>query len=397
MASSKDWHSDTKQVRAGLARTENRETSEALFLNSGYVYDSAEQAAAAFKGEVDNFIYSRYGNPTLQMAEERLATIEGAEACRVCSTGMAAIFASMACQLEAGDRVVASQALFGACHAILTKILPRWGIQTELIDGTDITAWQAALAKPAKLVFMESPSNPVLQLVDIAAVSALAHKAGAKVIVDNVFATPIHQSPLKLGANIVTYSTTKHLDGQGRLLGGAVLADKAFIEEVFQPFYRQTGASMSAFNAWVLVKSLETLRLRIEAMSATAARIAEKLAEHKAIEAVLYPGHKTHPQHKLAKAQMSGFGSLIALKVKGGRAAAFTVLDSLNLIDISNNLGDAKSLACHPASTTHANLSDSERLALSISESHLRLSVGLEHYDDLWRDLCQALDKIVSD
>ncbi len=397
MASSKDWHSDTKQVRAGLARTENRETSEALFLNSGYVYDSAEQAAAAFKGEVDNFIYSRYGNPTLQMAEERLATIEGAEACRVCSTGMAAIFASMACQLEAGDRVVASQALFGACHAILTKILPRWGIQTELIDGTDITAWQAALAKPAKLVFMESPSNPVLQLVDIAAVSALAHKAGAKVIVDNVFATPIHQSPLKLGADIVTYSTTKHLDGQGRLLGGAVLADKAFIEEVFQPFYRQTGASMSAFNAWVLVKSLETLRLRIEAMSATAARIAEKLAEHKAIEAVLYPGHKTHPQHKLAKAQMSGFGSLIALKVKGGRAAAFTVLDSLNLIDISNNLGDAKSLACHPASTTHANLSDSERLALSISESHLRLSVGLEHYDDLWRDLCQALDKIVSD
>jgi len=397
MASSKDWHSDTKQVRAGLARTENRETSEALFLNSGYVYDSAEQAAAAFKGEVDNFIYSRYGNPTLQMAEERLATIEGAEACRVCSTGMAAIFASMACQLEAGDRVVASQALFGACHAILTKILPRWGIQTELIDGTDITAWQAALAKPAKLVFMESPSNPVLQLVDIAVVSALAHKAGAKVIVDNVFATPIHQSPLKLGADIVTYSTTKHLDGQGRLLGGAVLADKAFIEEVFQPFYRQTGASMSAFNAWVLVKSLETLRLRIEAMSATAARIAEKLAEHKAIEAVLYPGHKTHPQHKLAKAQMSGFGSLIALKVKGGRAAAFTVLDSLNLIDISNNLGDAKSLACHPASTTHANLSDSERLALSISESHLRLSVGLEHYDDLWRDLCQALDKIVSD
>ena len=397
MASSKDWHSDTKQVRAGLARTENRETSEALFLNSGYVYDSAEQAAAAFKGEVDNFIYSRYGNPTLQMAEERLATIEGAEACRVCSTGMAAIFASMACQLEAGDRVVASQALFGACHAILTKILPRWGIQTELIDGTDITAWQAALAKPAKLVFMESPSNPVLQLVDIAAVSALAHKAGAKVIVDNVFATPIHQSPLKLGADIVTYSTTKHLDGQGRLLGGAVLADKVFIEEVFQPFYRQTGASMSAFNAWVLVKSLETLRLRIEAMSATAARIAEKLAEHKAIEAVLYPGHKTHPQHKLAKAQMSGFGSLIALKVKGGRAAAFTVLDSLNLIDISNNLGDAKSLACHPASTTHANLSDSERLALSISESHLRLSVGLEHYDDLWRDLCQALDKIVSD
>ena len=397
MTSPKDWHSDTKQVRAGLSRTENRETSEALFLNSGYVYDSAEQAAAAFKGEADNFIYSRYGNPTLQMAEERLAAIEGAEACRVCATGMAAIFASMACQLEVGDRVVASQALFGACHAILTKILPRWGIQTELVDGTDITAWQAALAKPAKLVFMESPSNPVLQLVDIAAVSALAHKAGAKVIVDNVFATPIYQSPLELGADIVTYSTTKHLDGQGRLLGGAVLADKTFIEEVFQPFYRQTGASMSAFNAWVLVKSLETLRLRVDAMSVIAGQLAEKLADHSAIESLQYPGHKSHPQHALAKAQMSGFGSIISMKVRGGRKAAFTVLNSLKLIDISNNLGDAKTLACHPASTTHANLSDSERAALSISESHIRLSVGLEHQGDLWCDLCQALDQIVLD
>jgi O-succinylhomoserine sulfhydrylase len=331
------------------------------------------------------------------MAEERLAAIEGAEACRVCATGMAAIFASMACQLEVGDRVVASQALFGACHAILTKILPRWGIQTELVDGTDITAWQAALAKPAKLVFMESPSNPVLQLVDIAAVSALAHKAGAKVIVDNVFATPIYQSPLELGADIVTYSTTKHLDGQGRLLGGAVLADKTFIEEVFQPFYRQTGASMSAFNAWVLVKSLETLRLRVDAMSVIAGQLAEKLADHSAIESLQYPGHKSHPQHALAKAQMSGFGSIISMKVRGGRKAAFTVLNSLKLIDISNNLGDAKTLACHPASTTHANLSDSERAALSISESHIRLSVGLEHQGDLWRDLCQALDQIVLD
>jgi O-succinylhomoserine sulfhydrylase len=244
---------------------------------------------------------------------------------------------------------------------------------------------------------MESPSNPVLQLVDIAAVSALAHKAGAKVIVDNVFATPIYQSPLELGADIVTYSTTKHLDGQGRLLGGAVLADKTFIEEVFQPFYRQTGASMSAFNAWVLVKSLETLRLRVTAMSVTAGQLAEKLADHSAIDSMQYPGHKSHPQHALAKAQMSGFGSIISMKVRGGRKAAFTVLNSLKLIDISNNLGDAKTLACHPASTTHANLSDSERAALSISESHIRLSVGLEHQGDLWRDLCQALDKIAGD
>lgn len=396
MTDKQKWHADTALVRAGLNRTENKETSEALFLNSGFVYDSAEQAAASFQGETDNFVYSRYGNPTLQMAEQRLAAIEGAEACRVCSTGMAAIFASLACQLESGDRVVASQALFGACHAILTKILPRWGIQTELIDGTDIRQWQAALATPAKLVFLESPSNPVLQLVDIAAVSELAHKAGAKVIVDNVFATPILQSPLALGADIVTYSTTKHLDGQGRILGGAVLGSTAFIEDVFLPFYRQTGASMGAFNAWVLVKSLETLRLRVEAMSATASQLADKLASHPAVTSISYPGHPSHPQFALAKQQMTGPGSLLAFQVNGGRAAAFKFLNNLQLIDISNNLGDSKSLACHPASTTHANLSDDERAALSISDGHVRLSVGLEHSTDLWRDLCQALDKMLA-
>jgi len=391
MTDDKNWHADTIQVRSGLNRSENNETSEALYMTSGFVYDSAEQAAASFEGKTDNFIYSRYGNPTMQMAEQRLAAIEGAEACRVCSTGMAAIFASMACQLQAGDRVVASQALFGACHAILTKILPRWGIQTELIDGTDLLQWQAALATPAKLVFLESPSNPVLQLVDISAVAELAHKAGAKLIIDNVFATPVLQSPLALGADIVTYSTTKHLDGQGRLLGGAVLGSKAFIEDVFQPFYRQTGASMSAFNAWMLVKSMETLRLRVEAMSATASQLADKLASHPAIENISYPGHASHPQFELAQKQMKGFGSLIAFQVKGGRQAAFQTLNSLKLIDISNNLGDAKSLACHPASTTHSNLSPEDRAALSITEGHIRLSVGLEHTSDLWADLSQAL------
>ena len=397
MTDDKKWHADTIQVRSGLNRSENNETSEALFMTSGFVYDSAEQAAASFEGTTDNFIYSRYGNPTMQMAEQRLAAIEGAEACRVCSTGMAAIFSSMACQLQAGDRVVASQALFGACHAILTKILPRWGIQTELIDGTDILQWQATLATPAKLVFLESPSNPVLQLVDIAAVAELAHKAGAKLIVDNVFATPVLQSPLALGADIVTYSTTKHLDGQGRLLGGAVLGSKAFIEDIFQPFYRQTGASMSAFNAWMLVKSMETLRLRVEAMSATASQLADKLVNHPAIENISYPGHASHPQFELAQKQMKGFGSLIAFQVNGGRQAAFKTLNSLKLIDISNNLGDAKSLACHPASTTHSNLSPEDRAALSITEGHIRLSVGLEHTSDLWQDLSQALDLATSD
>ena len=396
MTDDKNWHADTIQVRSGLNRSENNETSEALFMTSGFVYDSAEQAAASFEGKTDNFIYSRYGNPTMQMAEQRLAAIEGAEACRVCSTGMAAIFASMACQLQAGDRVVASQALFGACHAILTKILPRWGIHTELIDGTDLLQWQAALATPAKLVFLESPSNPVLQLVDIAAVAELAHKAGAKLIVDNVFATPVLQSPLALGADIVTYSTTKHLDGQGRLLGGAVLGSKAFIEDVFQPFYRQTGASMSAFNAWMLVKSMETLRLRVEAMSATASQLADKLASHPAIENISYPGHASHPQFELAQKQMKGFGSLIAFQVQGGRQAAFQTLNSLKLIDISNNLGDAKSLACHPASTTHSNLSPEDRAALSITEGHIRLSVGLEHTSDLWADLSQALARVAA-
>jgi len=394
MADQKKWHPDTLQVRAGLMRSQHMETSEALYMNSGFVYDSAEQAALSFEGKADNFVYSRYGNPTLKMLEERLAALEGAEACRVCSTGMAAIFASLACQLKAGDRVVASQALFGACHAILTKILPRWGIITELVDGTDLKAWQKALDIPAKLVFLESPSNPVLQLVDIQAVSKLAHDAGALVIVDNVFATPIFQSPLKLGADIVTYSTTKHMDGQGRLLGGAVLGTKAFIEDVFVPFYRQTGASMSAFNAWVLVKSLETMRLRVEAMSRTAEMLAQRLASHPAVSKISYPGHPSHPQHALAKAQMSGFGSLIAFQVKGGRAQAFSVLNRLALIDISNNLGDAKSLACHPASTTHANLTDEDRAALFITDGHIRLSVGLEHVDDLWADLVQSLDQI---
>ena len=367
-----EYRRDTKLVRGGLARTSFQETSEALFLNSGYVY-------------------SRYGNPTVKMFEDRLALLEGAESCRATGSGMAAVFGAMACQLEAGDRVVASRALFGACHAILTKILPRWGIQTELIDGTDLSAWEIALAEPAKLVFLESPSNPVLDLVDIKAVATLAHKAGALVMVDNVFASPLYQKPLALGADIVIYSTTKHIDGQGRLLGGAVLGKRSFVEDVFLPFYRQTGAAISAFNAWVMLKSLETLPLRVAAQSETAAKIADWLFQHPNIKKISYPGHASHPQHDLAKQQMSGFGSLLAFEVAGGEAAAFTVLNNLQLIDISNNLGDSKSLACHPYTTTHSNMSPEDRASLGISGGHIRLSVGLEDADDLIEDLEKAL------
>lgn len=392
MTKAEGWHRDTALIRSGINRTGNQETSEALFMTSGYVYKTAEEAAAAFKGETDNFVYSRYGNPTLLALEERLAQLEGAEACRVCSTGMAAIFASMACQLSVGDRVVSSRALFGACHAILTKILPRWGVDVELLDGRDLSAWKAALSQPAKLVFFETPSNPMLHLVDIEAVSILAHAAGAKVIVDNVFATPLFQSPLALGADIITYSTTKHIDGQGRLLGGAVLGKADFIEEVFLPFYRQTGASMSAFNAWIMLKSLETVALRVEKQARTAAQLSETIKQHPSVLSVSYPGDPTHPQYALASRQMSGASTLIAFEVKGGRNGAFQFLNALKLIDISNNLGDSKSLACHPASTTHMNLSEAERQLLEISEGNVRLSVGLEHPNDLAADILQALD-----
>ena len=381
----------TKLVRGAQVRSEHNETAEALYMTSGFVYDSAEQAAAAFRDEAECFVYSRYGNPTVRMFEQRLALLEGAEACRATGTGMAAVFGALACQLSSGDRVVASRALFGACHAILTKILPKWGVITDLIDGRDLAAWQDALKTPAKLVFLESPSNPVLELVDIAAVSELAHAAGAQVMVDNVFASPLYQKPFELGADIVIYSTTKHIDGQGRLLGGAVLGKAAFVEEVFLPFYRQTGAAISAFNAWVMLKSLETLPLRVAAQTRNAAAVVDFLVAHPKVRAVSYPGHESHPQHELAKAQMSGYGNMLAFEIDGGQAEAFQFLNALELIDISNNLGDSKSLACHPFTTTHANLSDADRASLNITEGHIRLSVGLEDSHDLIADLDQAL------
>ena len=387
----KDYQIATKLVRGGQDRSQNRETSEALYMTSGFVYDSAEQAAAAFRDEIDTFVYSRYGNPTVKMFEQRLALLEGAEACRATGTGMAAVFSALACQVKNGDRVVASRALFGACHAILTKILPEWGVKTELIDGTDLASWKAALETPAKLVFLESPSNPVLELVDIAAVCDLASDAGALVLVDNVFASPLYQRPLELGADIVIYSTTKHIDGQGRLLGGAVLGKASFVEDVFFPFYRQTGAAISAFNAWVMLKSLETLPLRVAAQTENTGHVAAFLHDHQKVKSISYPGHESHPQHDLAKRQMSGFGNMLAFEIDGDQAAAFRFLNALALIDISNNLGDSKSLACHPFTTTHANLSDADRASLNITPSHLRLSVGLEDKIDLLADLDSAL------
>ena len=381
----------TKLVRGGLARSHNRETAEALYMTSGFVYDSAEQAAASFREETDNFVYARYGNPTVKMFEDRLALLDGAEACRATGSGMAAVFAALACHLEAGDRVVASRALFGACHAILTKILPKWGVETVLVDGSDLDAWRAALAVPTKIAFMESPSNPVLDLVDIEAVSELAHRAGALDMVDNVFATPLYQRPLGLGADVVIYSATKHIDGQGRLLGGAVLGSTAFVEDIFLPFYRQTGAAMSAFNAWVMLKGLETLPLRVAAQSETATHLVSWLADHPLVSDVRYPGHESHPQYALAQRQMTGFGNMLAFNVVGGQEGAFAFLDGLKLIDISNNLGDSKTLACNPFSTTHSALSAEDKASLSIKDGGIRISVGLEGLEDLKADMAQAL------
>ena len=386
-----DYRRDTKLVRSGLERSPFQETSEALYLTSGYVYDNAEEAAAAFAGEADRYVYSRYGNPTVTMFQNRLAALEGAEACLATGTGMAGVFAALACQLDTGDRVVASRALFGACFAILNDILPRWGVTTEFVDGSDLDQWRTALSTPAKVVFFESPSNPMLDLVDISAVADMAHSAGAKVIIDNVFATPIAQKPLDLGADIVIYSATKHIDGQGRVLGGAVLADEDFIKERMLKFYRQTGPSISPFNAWVLMKSLETIGLRVERQAQTAATLAAWLKAQPGIAEVRYPGLPSHPQYNLAQRQMSNGGTLLTVKLAGGRTSAFATLNALRLIDISNNLGDSKTLACHPASTTHSSVSAEERAAMGIAEGCIRVSVGLEDVEDLKEDLERAL------
>ncbi|MGF1608972.1 MAG: O-succinylhomoserine sulfhydrylase [Kiloniellales bacterium] len=385
------WRQQTRLVRGGLARSAFDETAEALYLTSGYVYGSAEEAEAAFKGESDRYIYSRYGNPTVSMFEERLAQLEGAEACRATASGMAAVFAALICQLRAGDRVVSSRALFGSCHYIIAEILPRLGIETTLIDGTDLTVWEKALAGGAAAVFLETPSNPTLEIIDMAAVAMLAHRAGASLVVDNVFATPVLQRPLEHGADVVVYSATKHIDGQGRCMGGAILASKDFINDKLVPFYRHTGPSLSPFNAWVMLKGLETLGLRVAQHCRNALALARFLEGQPGVMRVLYPGLDSHPQAALARRQMSDNGSVVAFDLEGGKARAFRLLNALELIDISNNLGDTKSLITHPATTTHQRLKPEERATLGIGDGLVRLSVGLEDVEDLKQDLARAL------
>lgn len=384
----------TLLIRGGLTRTAFNETAEAIFPTSGYVYGSAAEAEAAFAGDVDRFIYSRYGNPTVAMFEERLRLIEGAEACMATASGMAAVFASLASYLSAGDRVVGSRALFGSCSVILNEILPRLGIESVLVDGTDLDQWESALKTPTQAVFLESPSNPGLRIVDIAAVSDLAHAAGALVVVDNVFATPLLQKPLELGADVVVYSATKHIDGQGRVLGGAVLGTQSFVDDYLMPFLRHTGPSMSPFNAWTLVKGLETLRLRVDASCKSAAILAAKLDGHRRLESVLYPGSPSHPQHDLAMQQMSQGGTVLAVTIDGNKKDTFRFLDGLRLFDISNNLGDSKSLATHPATTTHRRLGPEGRAEVGIGESMVRLSIGLEDSEELLADIVNSLDDL---
>jgi O-succinylhomoserine sulfhydrylase len=386
------WRPATRAVRGGTARSEWGETSEALFLTSGYAYDCAEDAAARFRGDQVGMTYSRLQNPTVEMLERRLALLEGAESARCQASGMAAMTASLLCQLRAGDHVVAGRAAFGSCRWLTDTLLPRFGVETTTVDGRDTDAWAKARRPNTRVFFLESPSNPTLELIDIAAVAAIARDAGARLIVDNVFSTPLFQRPLTLGAHTVVYSATKHIDGQGRCLGGIVLSDAEWIEGKLFPYLKHTGPSLSPFNAWVLLKALETLEIRVTRQAENAAKLAELLADHPAVERFYYPWHPSHPQYALAKRQMSSGGTMLAFDVKGGKRGAFDVLRALEVIKISNNLGDAKSLVTHPATTTHQRLKPEERAALGIHDSLIRLSVGLEDPLDLIEDLAQALD-----
>ncbi|MEQ8349306.1 MAG: O-succinylhomoserine sulfhydrylase [Sneathiellaceae bacterium] len=394
MPAGANWRLGTRLVRGGLRRSNFGETAEALYLTSGFCYDSAEAAEARFKGEAAGFVYSRFGNPTVRSFEERLALLEGAEDCRATASGMAAVNAALMCQLKAGDRVVAARALFGSCRYIIEDIMPRFGIDILLVDGTDLAQWREALAMPARLVFFETPANPTLDLVDIEAVCALAHAAGATVVVDNVFATPVLQRPLELGADVTVYSATKHIDGQGRCLGGAVLGRQAFIDDLLTPYLRHTGPSLSPFNAWVMLKGLETLPLRFRQHCESGHRVAHWLRADPRVGRVIYPGFADFPQADLVGRQMSGSGGpIVSFELaETGKARVFRFLNGLALVDISNNLGDSKSLITHPATTTHQRLPAEERARLGISEGLVRLSVGLEDVEDLLEDLDRALD-----
>jgi O-succinylhomoserine sulfhydrylase len=381
----------TRLVHGGVHRSPHGETAEALYLTSGYVYDSAEQAEATFAGTIEHYQYSRFANPTITMLEERLRLIEGAEACRTTATGMAAVNAALLAHLKAGDRVVASRALFGSCHWIVSTLLPKYGIETVFVDGSDLNQWREALTKPTQLVLLETPSNPMLELADLPAVSELAHRSGAIVVVDNVFATPLLQQPLALGADVVVYSCTKHIDGQGRVLGGAVLSSAKWINDTLQPFIRNTGPALSPFNAWLLLKGLETLALRVDAGCRSAAATADFLSGQTGVTRVWYPTRADHPQRDLAVKQMKAGGTVVTFEVAGGKDAAFRVMNAFRLIAVSNNLGDSKSLATHPATTTHMRIGGIERGRLGITDGVIRVSVGLEDAEDIKEDLAQAL------
>jgi len=381
----------TELVHGGTLRSPFGETSEALFLTQGFVYETSAAAEARFKGEDPGFIYSRFSNPTVAMFESRMALLEGAEDARATASGMAAVTSALLCQVRAGDHVVAPKAMFGSCRYVVEDLLPRYGVTSTLIDGASADQWRAAVRPNTRAVFLETPTNPTLEVVDIAMVAEVAHAVGATVVVDNVFATPLQQKPLELGADVVVYSATKHIDGQGRCLGGVVLSSKAWIAEHLHNFLRQTGPSLSPFNAWVLLKALETLPLRVERQTASAARIADFLADQPGVGRVIYPGRADHPQAEVVKRQMKGGSTLVTFELPGGKAEAFAVADALRLVKISNNLGDAKSLVTHPSTTTHQRLSPEARAELGITDGMLRLSVGLEDVDDLLEDLDGAL------
>ena len=393
-SSAPKYRPETELVHGGQLRSQFGETSEALFLTQGFVYDSAEQCEARFKGEEPGYLYSRFSNPTVAMFERRMAAFEGAEAARATATGMAAVTASLVGQLKAGDHVVAAKALFGSCRYVVEDFLPRFGVQSTLVNGLNLDEWRAAVQPNTKACFLESPTNPVLEVLDIGEIAKIAHSVGATLVVDNVFATPLFQSPFALGADCVVYSATKHIDGQGRCLGGVVLGSEKFIQDNVQSLIRQTGPSISPFNAWVLLKGLETLSVRVHRQTDTAATVSVALVDHPKVTRMIYPGRPDHPQAAIAQKQMRGGSTLVAFEVKGGKAGAFRFQDALKLIRISNNLGDAKSLITHPATTTHQRIGAAARAELGITDGMVRLSCGLEHPDDVCEDLLAALDKV---
>ncbi len=387
----KNWHEATRLVHGGTLRSQFGEMSEALFLTQGFVYDTAEAAEARFNGQDPGFVYSRYSNPTIAMFEERMCLLEGAEAARATASGMAAVTAALMGQLKAGDHLVSARALFGSCLYVVEELLPRYGIAATLVDGADLAQWEAAVRPETKVFFLETPTNPSLEIYDLKAIADIAHRHGARLVVDNVFASPVLQKPLQHGADCVVYSTTKHIDGQGRCLGGIILSSREFIDTYIHTYLRQTGPALSPFNAWVMLKSLETLPLRVNHQSESAARIADFLATQANVKRLIYPGRADHPQAALARRQMKGGGTLVTFEVSGGKAGAFAVANALSIIKISNNLGDAKSIITHPATTTHQRLTPDSRAKMGISDGMLRLSVGLEDAEDLIADLSHAL------